>query len=493
MIFNSLQFATFFLIIVSIYYWCPFKYRSAFLLISSYVFYMCWHIEFGLILLLSTVITHALCNKIMISPKKNCRINYLAASLIWNIGILFLFKYYNFVMGSFSGILNYYNVSYRFPELNILLPVGISFYSFKAVSYSIDVYRRDIEVEKNFITFALYISFFPQLLAGPIERATNLLPQFLIKHRFDYDRVTNGLKLIAWGLFKKVVIADRLAVTVNLIYDNPYEYSGLPLIIATIFFTFQIYCDFSGYSDIAIGTAKILGFESKLNFNHPFAARSVSEFWKRWHISLTSWFRDYLYIPMGGNRGGKWRWYLNILIVFLVSGLWHGANWTFVIWGGLHGTYMLVSLLTKGLRGKIVLYSGINKIPYINHFFQILSTFMLVAFAWLFFRANNLSDALYIAQHLFSGVGEMILNISDINYLRHIFIQLGLSKYDLFSLFLTLGILEIVQFFQRRPDANNKFATQPFWIRWTAYYALVLIILFGGGFNSSQNFIYLQF
>ncbi|MCE7945771.1 MAG: MBOAT family protein, partial [Chlorobi bacterium CHB1] len=312
MLFHSLEFIIFFPVVVAIYFLAPLRFRQFFLLLASYYFYMCWKAEYAVLILLST------------------GIDYVAA--------LHMHK------TSGRG-----NIFYEFPLFDILLPVGISFYTFQTLSYTIDVYRSEKTPERNFIKFALYVTFFPQLVAGPIERSTRLLPQFDHEHKFDANRVVSGLRLMLWGFFKKLVIADRLALYVNEVYNNPADYTGLPVIIATYFFAFQIYCDFSAYSDIAIGAARVLGFDLMKNFRQPYLAQSIGEFWKRWHISLSTWFRDYLYIPLGGNRVSRLRWYVNLMAVFLISGLWHGANWTFVVWGALHGSYFVLSLLTQKL------------------------------------------------------------------------------------------------------------------------------------------------
>ena len=454
---------------------------------------MCWNAEYALLLAATTMISYVTGLRIGAVSRQEDRNKYLIISLVISVVFLSAFKYFNFLNGSLKSITNYFNLSYGIPELDILLPVGLSFYIFKSISYSIDVYRGKKGPEKNLINYALYVSFFPQLLAGPIERATHLLPQFNKKHTFDYNRVTDGLRLIAWGLFKKVVIADRLAVAVDRIYDNPYQYQGFPLIAATILFTYQIYCDFSGYSDIAIGTARIMGFDSKTNFNRPYFSSSVSEFWKRWHISLTSWFRDYLYIPLGGNRVMKLRWNINLMIVFLISGLWHGANWTFVAWGALHGFYLLFSIWTKKTRDLITRSIAITRIPFLHHSLKVATTFTLVTFAWLFFRANNLKDAVYIITHMFVDTGYFLANITDPILMCNIIGQLGISRQEGVLVLVSIFILEAVQLLQGLSDIENRFAAQPIWLRWSAYYVLSIMIIYFGAFNLAQDFIYLQF
>ena len=337
MLFNSFAFLIFFPIISILYFIIPHKYRWFFLLTASYYFYMNWKPGYALLIFTSTLVTW-LCGLMVEKSeiKRNKKV-FLILSLLINFGILFVFKYFNFINESVYVLLEKYKIRWTIPNLDILLPVGISFYTFQAVGYTIDVYRGDLKAEKNLGIYALFVSFFPQLVAGPIERAKNLLPQFHEKHFPDPDRINIGLKQMIWGYFIKIVVADRLALYINAVYNNVNAHNGTTLLIATIFFSFQIYCDFAGYSNIAIGAAKIMGFDLMTNFTRPYFSSNIHEFWQRWHISLSTWFRDYLYIPLGGNRVGKFRNYVNILITFVVSGLWHGANWTFVIWGALHG------------------------------------------------------------------------------------------------------------------------------------------------------------
>jgi len=413
------------------------------------------------------------------------RKRFLIVSLIANIGVLAIFKYYNFFNHNLEFLLNGMGVSDPIPFLSILLPIGLSFHTFQAMSYTIEVYRGHQKAERHFGIYSLYIMFYPQLVAGPIERPQNLLHQFREKHDFDYNRVTSGLKLMAWGLFKKVVIADRLAKAVDVVYNNPQDHNSLSLIIATIFFTYQIYCDFSGYSDMAIGAARIMGFKLMANFDNPYQSKSVHEFWKRWHISLSTWFRDYLYISLGGNRVTIPRWYLNLFIVFLVSGLWHGANWTFVIWGALHGFYLVFSLITKGFRGKINRWFHFDKVPFLS----VLTTFTLVAFAWIFFRANSVQSAFYIVEHLFSGIPEVVNNLLNHQYVLD---YMGLEKRSFILSIFLIVFLETVHFIQSKRSISEIFAKKSIYVRWTVYYVAVLSILFLGVFENRQ-FIYFQF
>jgi D-alanyl-lipoteichoic acid acyltransferase DltB (MBOAT superfamily) len=330
------------------------------------------------------------------------------------------------------------------------------------------------------------VAFFPQLLAGPIERATRFLPQLYEKFDFDYARVTQGLKLMLWGLFEKMVIADNLATLVDAVYNDPVHHHGTSLALATVFFSFQIYCDFSGYSDIAIGAARVMGFTTMENFNHPYFSKSVPDFWRRWHISLSSWFRDYLYIPLGGSRVSIPRWYFNLLVVMLICGFWHGANWTFLVWGGLHGIYLVVSAMTHGLRERMTRVMGLDNMPKLRHSFEVLITFALVSFAWIFFRANSLSDAFYIIRHLSTGWKSL---------LRHGLKAtpfLGPLKFEFMVAVFSVAVLLLVQSMERQSCIVERVSKKPVWVRWPIYYGVVLSILLFGNFGSKQ-FIYFQF
>lgn len=410
---------------------------------------------------------------------------FLTLSLIANIGVLAIFKYYNFINENFTYLLHGFGLSNPIPYLSILLPIGLSFHTFQAMSYTIEVYRGNQKAERHFGIYSLYVMFYPQLVAGPIERPQNLLYQFREKYDFVYERVTSGLRLMAWGLFKKVVIADRLAIVVDTVYNNPHQFNSLSLIIATIFFTFQIFCDFSGYSDMAIGAARTMGFKLMTNFDNPYQSKSINEFWKRWHISLSTWFKDYLYITLGGNRVKIPKWYLNLFIVFLVSGLWHGANWTFVIWGALHGFYLVFALVTKNFREKINKITYLDKLPILSIF----STFVLVAFAWIFFRANDVKTALYIAKNILTGTHKVILK--RLNH-QSVLEDLGLSNSDLTISFGLILFLEVVHYLQRKSNFTLVFTQKPAYVRWTVYYCWFLAILFFGVFENRQ-FIYFQF
>lgn len=488
MLFNSLQFVIFFPIVIILYFLTPYKKRWILLLIASYYFYMCWKVDYILLIIISTLIDYICSNKMSQIKEKVKRKKWLLISIFSNIGILFGFKYFNFFSENIQTLFNNYNVFYEMPLFNVLLPVGISFYTFQTLSYTIDVYNNKTPAQRHLGVFAVYVSFFPQLVAGPIERSNHLLPQFFRKHDFSYIRVKAGLQKMLWGFFKKIVIADNLAILVDGVYNNVDNYSGLTLIVATIFFTFQIYCDFSGYSDIAIGTAKVMGFELRENFKRPYFSKSIREFWQRWHITLSTWFRDYVYIPLGGNRTIKWRWYYNIFITFLVSGLWHGANWTFVIWGALHGTYLIIALaLTNPKKQFSSLIQKQSKS--FNKLLDVTITFILVAFAWIFFRANNLDDAIYIISNLFVNYNE-ILNLSE---LRTQFRGIGLFQEDLIKCFLLILALFLYSSYERSGNVWEKLQEKPKWIRWSIYYILVYGILFIAPHSNVNNFIYFQF
>ena len=454
---------------------------------------MCWKAEYLLLILGSTVVDYVAALQMSRQSSKTKKKLYLILSLVVNLGLLFGFKYFNFFNESIRTVFNHYNLFYNVPMFNVLLPVGISFYTFQTLSYTIDVYLGEREPEKHLGIFALYVAFFPQLVAGPIERSTRLIPQLVKKFNFDYDRVTNGLKLMLWGFFKKVVIADRIAVIVNQVYSNPNDAAGLPLLIGTYLFAFQIYCDFSGYSDIAIGAAQVFGIRLMENFRRPYFAKSIRDFWKRWHISLSTWFRDYLYRSLGGNKSTHWRWYYNIMIVFLISGLWHGANWTFVIWGGLHGSYYLFSYWTRNIRPKLIRLFKLNRVPFLLKILRILFIFNLVSFGWIFFRANNLTDAIFIVTHLFTGIGDVLSRIINIGQGHGVLnFVLALPKLEILIAFIAILVLGIHHQIQRKGSARIWMQSKPIWLRWAVYYGLVLSILIFGYLEPSE-FIYFQF
>ncbi len=477
MLFNSFEFIVFFLIVVPTYFLFPHKYRWIFLLIASYYFYMCWKPGYAVLIFGSTVVTY-LCGLFVEKNRGNKKRQkfFLISSFLINFGILFLFKYFNFINASLSQLFGSLGIGWEVSNLDILLPVGISFYTFQAVGYSIDVYRGDIKAEKNFGIYALFVSFFPQLVAGPIERSRNLLHQLKEEHHFDMDRLVEGLKMMLMGFFKKVVIADRLAFYVNQVYNNPDAHTGSTFILATFFFAIQIYCDFSGYSDIAIGCSHIMGFKLMQNFNIPYFANSIGGFWKRWHISLSSWFGDYVYIPLGGNRVKYWRWVFNILVVFVVSGFWHGANWTFMVWGALHGAYYVVE---KGIRKLLKFLFGEFELKSVLKIIPVLLIFIMVCISWIFFRASDIKSAWYILSHIFT---EPLSKL-----------YLGESQWITLLSLLLVFVLLFVEYLQYRGLASIYFSeskiSRP--IRWAWYlFMLFSISILGVG---GSNFIYFQF
>jgi alginate O-acetyltransferase complex protein AlgI len=481
MLFNSVEFLIFFPLVVILYFLVPLRLRIPLLVGASYYFYMSWRPEYIILIIASTLIDFYVGRKIGNESKGQTRKLYLFFSLATNLGILFFFKYFTFFNDSIRSLLYFVNINYTPTEFNLLLPVGISFYTFQTLSYTINVYRGVQKPEHNLIKFALYVSFFPQLVAGPIERSDRLLPQFDNKHSIDYYRITDGLKLMAWGFFKKLVIADRLAAIVNNVYGDPMSFSGIPLLLATYFFAFQIYCDFSGYSDIAIGAARIMGYDLMENFRQPYFAKSIADFWRRWHISLSTWFRDYVYIPLGGNRLGDGRMFFNLLVVFVVSGLWHGASWTFVAWGAIHGILMVGSIIGAKLLNQVFPNRLTERKSTIVNGIKIFGTFHLVLLSWIFFRADTISDAFYIIRNIFTGLefkGGYGLNFG--------------GSYEIMITTIALLVLLLVDFLREKGLPVNFLGSKPVVIRWALYYVLLLSILMFGEFGTTE-FIYFQF
>lgn len=484
MAFNSIQYFVFLPIVFLLYWLCPSKIKKYVLLAASYFFYMSWSYKYLGLIVFSTVLSWSTSLAIDRSDKRGKKEKaFLAAGVILNLFVLFFFKYFNFVSQSIHKVGELMNISSgQAVTVSVLLPVGISFYTFQSLSYVIDVYRKKYKAEKNVVNYALYISFFPQLVAGPIERASNILPQLRKEKAFDYNQAVDGSKSVLFGLIKKICIADVLAVYVNSVYNNISGQQGPMILVATLFFTFQIYCDFSAYSEIAIGSAKLFGIELMNNFNCPYFSSSVREFWSRWHISLSQWFRDYLYIPLGGNRCSKVRNYFNLLITFLVSGLWHGSNWTFVIWGGLHG----IAQITE----KAFFLKSKNKID--NRFkkvVRIFLTFVFVSFTWIFFRANSITEAISAIKLLFTGwnIANVYSCITSIGKTNLIIIAIGMMLLTTNDYLLYKGkkLFDII---------GKKRAV----LRWIIYFMLViyvsaLFIYFNGGFGTAQQFIYFQF
>jgi alginate O-acetyltransferase complex protein AlgI len=481
MLFNSLAFFLFFPIVTIIYFLLPHKARWFHLLLASCVFYMAF-IPVYILILFFTIIIDYVAGIVIEGAEGKKRKLFLIISLISNIGVLAVFKYYNFFAGSFNGLLAASDRS--LPLLAIALPIGLSFHTFQAMSYTIEVYRGHHKAERHFGLYALYVMFYPQLVAGPIERPQNLLYQFRQHKRFDYDSVVNGIKLMMWGLFKKVVIADRLAIITDPIFKDPRHHNHIDILVAAFLFSFEIFCDFSGYSDIAIGAARVMGFRLMKNFDRPYHAKSISEFWKRWHISLSTWFRDYLYISLGGNRVSVPRWYFNIFFVFLVSGFWHGANWKFIAWGALHGFYFIFASVTATARQKINELTGIAKVKWLYEGSQVLITFILVMLAWIFFRANNMSDALYMLQQTPLAITDIYHGLAG-NMPLEIKSSWGMA-------FVVIGVLEAIHLLQRKNNILSLINGRPIYVRWALYYAFVLAIVFFGVFDNRQ-FIYFQF
>lgn len=489
MLFNSYSFLIFFPIVVIVYFIIPKKFKYIWLLISSYYFYMSWNPKYALLMLISTFVTYL--SGLLIErhkANKNVKNLYVFLSFFINLGILFTFKYSHFVVNNLNVVFNKFGISLIGSKFDLILPVGISFYTFQALSYTIDVYKDNIKAEYNFFRYALFVSFFPQLVAGPIEKSRDLLPQFNESFPFEFERVKKGLLLMVWGFIQKLIIADRLGVIVDTVYNNYEAYSGFYLILATICFAFQIYCDFSSYSDIAIGASEVMGFKLSQNFDRPYFSKSIGEFWRRWHITLGAWFREYLYIPLGGNRKGKLKKYRNIMIVFLASGLWHGASWGFVIWGALHGIYQVVGDVLKPLREKLIVKLKINKGTVVFKTIQVTWCFCLVCFAWVFFRAPSAKVALQMIKKMvvFDLVGLFSGNI----------INLGLTVSELFILFSSIVTLAVVSLIRRNKSMRELISKQHFFFRYGVYSMILVILIFywvKGQATGNSTFIYFQF
>lgn len=483
--FNSLEYILFLPVTVVLYFILPKRIKNPMLLLASYFFYMCWEPKYALLMLFSTAATY-LCSILIDKKALNKRKLWLVLCLLVNLSILFFFKYYNFTANSISSLLGIFGSSAAVPTLNILLPVGISFYTFQALGYTMDVYRGAVPCEKNFIDYALFVSFFPQLVAGPIERTGNIVPQLKAAHKFSFANLRDGSTLILWGLMKKMVIADNLAVIVNNGYNNPTAYTGTQLMFATFCFAFQIYCDFSAYSDIARGSAKWIDIELCRNFNCPYIADSIKDFWRRWHISLSTWFKDYLYFPLGGSRVNKGRQIFNVMTVFFVSGIWHGAAFTYIIWGLLHGIYQAVGILLTPLREKLIYRFIPKNNPFIKAL-RIFITFCLVCFAWILFRANSLSDAVYIIGKIISAPFGGIFPLA--------FGAMGLSRPTLTAVGICTAVLFIVDVINlQKPVA--KLLGQTVFLKYAVFFILIICIFvfgyYGSGFDP-QAFVYFQF
>jgi D-alanyl-lipoteichoic acid acyltransferase DltB (MBOAT superfamily) len=480
MIFNSIDFAIF-LPIIYILYWFVTKrsltIQNILLLVASYFFYAYWDPRFLLLLVFSTFLDYFTGIRMHDSRNVFWKKAWFWISIIVNVGFLGVFKYYNFFAESFAELLNGFGLHVNVWSLKIILPVGISFYTFHGLSYVIDIYKERIKPERNFVDYAVFVSFFPLLVAGPIERATHLLPQIQKKREFNYSKSIDGLRQILWGLFKKVVVADGCAEWSNMIFNDTGAYDGSTLFLGAIFFTFQIYCDFSGYSDIALGTARLFGIELLRNFSFPYFSRDIAEFWRRWHISLTTWFRDYLYIPLGGSKGGTWMKIRNTFIIFLVSGFWHGANWTFIVWGALNAFYFLPLMLTNSNRNNLEIVAQGKWFPTVREIIGMVSTFLMAVFGWIFFRSNDLT-------HAFSFIGKMVTT----NFFKAPKIP-ELAYLSIFFIIFMLFVEWIGRESNYALERIDKIKFVPF--RWVFYSLLIVCIIVLSG--KEQEFIYFQF
>ncbi|MCI9593534.1 MAG: MBOAT family protein [Lachnospiraceae bacterium] len=478
MLFNSVQFAVFLPVVFMLYWALPQKGQVWLLLIASYYFYMSWKADYVILILFTTLVSFFGGLALERAASSRQKKFILSAVLIACLGVLFVFKYFNFLSRSLDRLCQWISLPLHPITLNLLLPVGISFYTFQTLSYVIDVYRGETAAEHSLVTYAAFVSFFPQLVAGPIERSRNLLGQIKKPHTFRYQEAADGIKLLAWGFFKKLVVADNLAVYVNQIYNALPNYRGLSLAVATVFFAFQIYCDFSGYSDIAAGTARLFGIRLMTNFRSPYFSSSFKEFWSRWHISLSTWFKDYVYIPLGGNRVGKFRCYLNLLLTFLISGLWHGASWTFIIWGGIHGGIQVMERFL-GLGGKPNEKKRLRP-------FRMIVVFILVCLAWVFFRANSVSEAFYVFAHTLDGISNLR------QYVVQALCDLNIRPGRACQLSLSLLILLVYDWYSLKGDVIAWIGRQKHWIRYSIYFILLTFVIFSRSVAKS-DFIYFQF
>ncbi|MGW9686017.1 MBOAT family O-acyltransferase [Flagellimonas sp. 2504JD1-5] len=482
MLFNSIDFAIFLPIVFSLYWLIAnknLKLQNVLIVAASYLFYGWWDWRFLSLILFSTIVDFTIGQKLRKEENQLKRKALLWISILVNLGFLGFFKYYNFFLENFTAVFSFFGKEINANSLNIILPVGISFYTFQTLSYTIDVFKKKLEPTKDFIAFSAFVSFFPQLVAGPIERATNLLPQFYKKRIFDYSKAVDGMRQILWGLFKKMVIADNCAEFANQIFNNSADMNGSTLVLGALFFTFQIYGDFSGYSDIAIGTSRLFGFNLMQNFAFPYFSRDIAEFWRRWHISLSTWFRDYLYIPLGGSRGSTRMKVRNTFIIFLVSGFWHGANWTFIVWGALNAIYFLPLLLSNKNRANLDIVAKGNFFPNFKDFSLMLITFSLTVFAWIFFRANTIEHALSYISGIFSpNFFEAPIINNNFNFTLVILLILGFI------------FIEWIGREWKHPMEKLGFNWPPF-IRWSFYSILFTLTLLCSG--SEQDFIYFQF
>jgi D-alanyl-lipoteichoic acid acyltransferase DltB (MBOAT superfamily) len=493
MLFNSIAFAFFLPTVFGLYWFIlnkKLKIQNLFLFVASYVFYACWDWRFLFLIFASSLVDFYCGQKIALQTSKKEKKKYLYLSLFVNLGVLGFFKYFNFFIDSFDALFSFLNIDWTTSTLNILLPVGISFYTFQTLSYTIDIYRDKLKPTSDIIQFFAFVSFFPQLVAGPIERAIDLLPQFNKTRTFNYAQAVSGSRKILMGLFKKVVVADQIAKYVAFVYDTPDAFGGLSIIIAMVLFTIQVYCDFSGYSDIAIGVAQLFGFELTINFKTPLFSKSMKEFWSRWHISLSTWFRDYLYIPLGGNRRSKSRWYFNLFFTFLISGLWHGASWAFVVWGALHGAYLIVEIIVKDFFIKFNRITGLSRFPKVLGFIKGVITFHLFAFALLIFRAEKWSDATTLIANL---PKRIIMQFSSWDNFVFVFKEIFKNQRDFVFLLLSIFILFIVDFTIKQKSFDLFFDRFRKPVRYLIYAFFIAWFLIFGAYNEPQQFVYFQF
>ena len=488
MLFNSLEFVLFFPLVVVAFYATPHRWRWLLLLVASYTFYMAWEPAYGLLILLSTLVDYHVARLIPEQATLAGRRRLLGISLVSNLGMLFSFKYYNLVNNTAAALAASLGIDWPLPESNLLLPVGISFYTFQTIGYTIDVYKGRQEPEQHFGFMALFVVYFPQLVAGPVERAGRLLPQLKAPVSFDTDRIVSGLRLAAWGLFKKVVVADRLAEVVDVIYGNPQGFGGFAFVVGTVFFGYQIYCDFSGYSDIAIGVARVLGVDLMKNFDQPHLSRSMAEIWTRWHISLSIWFRDYIYIPLGGNRVPFGRWALNIMVVMVGSGLWHGAQWSLMAWGAVHALLLIFERATQAQRAWLQIALGLTRVPWLQRLVQWLCTWLLWQMTLVFFRANSLSDAIFILTHLGTGWDHL----GNLVALARFFSRVHLDGFLFLYCLLLCPLTEGIDYVLRSPALVARFQALPRPVLWSVDQLLLFSILVLGSFGD-KPFVYFQF
>ena len=475
MLFNTYSYFVFLPIVLLVYYLLPtVKFRNLFLLLASYFFYMCWQPVFVLLILVSTITDFFIGKRLSQTEDRKSKLYLLGLSLFVNIGILFYFKYFNFLSLNLEQLISWFGFQVDLPSHSLLLPVGISFYTFQTLSYTIDTYRDSRNVETCYLDFSLFVAFFPQLVAGPIERSTNLLPQLKKKQVFDYDRFRFGGVLILLGLFKKLVFADRFAIYSDEIFSAPELYNGLNAILGIVFFSFQIYGDFSGYTDIAIGSAILLGFTLMDNFKGPYMSRSIREFWQRWHISLSTWFRDYLYIPLGGNRLGSTKTYRNLVIVFLITALWHGANWTYIVWGMIHGLFLILE--RKGFSKLL------DRLPSVLAVFYV---FVISALAWTFFRAESLTDATVLLKNVFI--------YEEGNFWNHNIFEDVIDTVEMQISLVLLLVAGVLHYFEYKYNVAKAISNAKVWPRWLFYIVCILTISYLGEYGSYKEFIYFQF